>query len=135
MSAINTINAINAIEDLKLKLEALETAYESTKKTYHQQKESLTQQLATMIRQQNPLVYSIHAQSRPKSSFYGSMYHDLCFYTTAEKAYAAMSIQNSESDHHTWEYMVCVKKSEEVPTSSLINIDNKPPYEYPYVGE
>lgn len=126
------------INSVKQKIAELDEEFKTFESNYKRKKYDLRYQLIGLIREQCPnIVYAIHASGTPLDNWHGYSPNslDICYYSTLEKAQAAMTHENSKSDYYSWTYSIMIRNTKSISDSYLVDIDHPPPVSYPYIGD
>lgn len=93
--------------------------------------EQLNKKLVIYLRKKYPIIWYILAT--PSKSNHST--HDVCYFTSEEKAKTAIGcgISYDREENVTWTYQVFSKSSDSIADIQILNLDNVPVH-FPYTG-
>ena len=128
------------IDVLKRELSELDNDFRTAEKIYQFERNSLSQKLVKLIRDTYHIIYCIHAEAKPIDSWnlangYTANSFTMCYYSSLEKAQNALTCQESTSDHFKWTYSIVIKQTKDISDMQLLQLNEPPPNDYPYIGD
>lgn len=127
------------IDTLRQQLTQLQIERTRVSRDYSLRMIHLQKQLLDALREKyTDNIYCIHGQGIPlniPSNEECERSHDVCYYSTLEKAQAAMKYETSKSEWHSWTYSIVTRNAKKLSDLELLCMDSPPPRHYPCRGD